>query len=261
MRDPDWKVKLHRTLLNVFRRTRTPVPNDFPEEKHRLFAQWMPPGIRTVIDVGAHGGEFARMMRTFLPEATILSFEPQRESYDVLRTAMGSDPQFKAFNVALGDTEGTIELFQNAFTPCSSLLPMTWRCIGAFPFTACTKKTTVAIRRLDAMVDVDALCDDVLLKIDTQGFEDRVIVGGTNVLRRARYVVLEVSFVPLYRGQQLFPAIRNLLESRGFRFVRLIQEMRQSFSNTVVQADALFERVPVAAPLHSHLGGNRLHGV
>ena len=38
-------------------------------------------GIKTVIDIGAHIGEFAQRIRAILPDADLVCFEPLREPF------------------------------------------------------------------------------------------------------------------------------------------------------------------------------------
>ena len=42
-------------------------------------------GIKTVLDVGAHAGEFASAVRAVLPDARIYAFEPLPDCYDKLQ--------------------------------------------------------------------------------------------------------------------------------------------------------------------------------
>jgi hypothetical protein len=44
-------------------------------------------GIRTVLDVGANTGQFARDIRGFLPDARIFAFEPGRDLFSPLERA------------------------------------------------------------------------------------------------------------------------------------------------------------------------------
>jgi FkbM family methyltransferase len=243
MQDPDWKVKLLCTLRNAFGGKRVPVPNKFSPPMREMHASWLPQGISTVIDVGAHVGEFASMMRSLLPTANIISFEPQAESYKKLQENMNGDQRFSSFNVALGSEHAMLDMYQNAFTPCSSLLPMTWKGIASYPFTIWARRQSVLVKRLDEMVDASSLQGDVLLKIDTQGYEDHVIAGAEKLLDRIKYILLEVSFVKLYKEQKLFPEIKAMLESKGFSYVRPIMKMKTSFTSEVVQEDALFQRM------------------
>jgi FkbM family methyltransferase len=62
--------------------------------------------IQTVLDVGANTGQFATAaIHEILPEATIYSFEPLRECYDLLVKNMSYVSKFRAFNFALGSED------------------------------------------------------------------------------------------------------------------------------------------------------------
>ncbi|EEU9512535.1 FkbM family methyltransferase, partial [Escherichia coli] len=56
-------------------------------------------------------------------------------------------------------------------------------------------------KRLD---DINDIKEVDLLKIDTQGSELNILVGGEQVLNNTLCIQLEVSFIPLYEGQPSF---------------------------------------------------------
>src|SRR5256885_15073710 len=80
--------------------------------------------IKTVIDAGAHSGEFALMIKKLLPDASVISFEPLKETFRQLENALRGMQNCQAFNCALGETNETIEMHRNDYTQSSSLLPM-----------------------------------------------------------------------------------------------------------------------------------------
>jgi hypothetical protein len=60
-----------------------------------------------------------------------------------------------------------------------------------------------------------------ILKIDTQGSDDRVLGGASEMLRsgRVRAVKFEVNFVGLYRWQARLGDMSNFLQESGSRFL------------------------------------------
>jgi hypothetical protein len=74
-------------------RWRPPKPQPvIPPEELEMIATFTPEqkpedhwlakcGIQTVLDVGAHVGEFAQHIRTMLPNADLISFEPLQEPF------------------------------------------------------------------------------------------------------------------------------------------------------------------------------------
>ena len=68
--------------------------------------------IDTVLDIGANNGQFALDIHTRLPKAKIYSFEPLQEAFRELTGNLKTVPGFRAFNIGLGDSNGTATIFQ-----------------------------------------------------------------------------------------------------------------------------------------------------
>ncbi len=91
--------------------------------------------IKTIIDVGAHAGEFAQMIGMMLPRTSVISFEPLKNEFERLQQSLTA-PDFRAFNFALGDQNETVKMRRSEFSQSSSLLPMAKLHKEAFPETA-----------------------------------------------------------------------------------------------------------------------------
>ena len=199
--------------------------------------------IRTIIDVGAHAGEFALTARALLPQARIYSFEPLPGGCRALRRKMRGDAAHTTFEVALGDESGEATFYRNDFSKSSSLLPMLRLHKEAFPWTTGETPLQVRVARLDDFLGELTLTPETLLKVDVQGFEDRVLRGAARVLPQVQYVLVEVSFRPLYEGQALFSDVNTFLAEAGFRYAGNVDQLLSPLDNTVLQADALFVAV------------------
>jgi FkbM family methyltransferase len=208
-----------------------------------LRRQWIrSAGIQTVIDVGAHAGEFSSAVRATLPDAQVYAFEPIPDCYSRMVKRLGSTRQFKAFPVAIGDTTGPVSFHRSSFTKSSSVLPMAPLHQDAFPWSAGAVTMSVSMKRLDEFLGEIELRSKVLLKLDVQGYELRALKGATTVLARVDYIVTEVSFRPLYEGQALFPEVFSFLSAQGFTFAGLLDQLPSPIDDTLLQADAIFVR-------------------
>jgi FkbM family methyltransferase len=199
-------------------------------------------GIQTVIDVGAHTGEFARMIQNVLPGASIICFEPLHEEFQRLQKLAHDGSVFKAFNFALGDRNGTIEINRSSYAQSSSILAMGELHQKAFPASASQTTETVEIRRLDDVLHDVELKPEIAIKIDVQGYEDKVIAGATATIAKAKAIIIEVSFRELYEGQPLFDRIFALLSNMGFRYMGNLYQLLSPVDGSPLQADALFVR-------------------
>jgi len=194
------------------------------------------------LDIGANTGQFALQFHRLLPDATIYSFEPLEECYKMLLKKMRHSPKFHAFNFALGDKNGDVPIYRNDYTPSSSLLSMKELHKQAFPFTIHATAQSIPIRRLDDIADKLDIVENILVKIDVQGTEDKVILGGEKLISRASILILETSFQRLYQGQPLFDDIYTLLKSKGFVYSGTEHTIRNPNDGGILQCDSIFCR-------------------
>ncbi len=199
-------------------------------------------GIRTVLDVGANVGQFAERVRKLLPAVTIHSFEPLPVVFRALERLAQRDASMFVHQTALGDADGETEMHENLFSPSSSILPMTPAHTNAFPGTAHTRPIRVPVTRLDAWASTRDLPEPILVKLDVQGYEDRVLAGGEATLKKVHALIVETSFRELYQGQLLFDDLHSLLRRLDFRCVGFENVSRERTSGVTLQADAVFLR-------------------
>ena len=227
------KKLLRRCGLDIRRRP--------PYEPFEWLRDW---NSRTVLDVGGNVGQFAVQIHRTLPEARVYSFEPLGDCCDQLRKVMAGVSQFQAFDFALGDATGRTQIHRSDAPESSSLLPMGQLHKRAFPYTAQTHVETIEIRRLDDIAADLQIEDNVLIKVDVQGAEDKVISGGRQMFARAAALIMETTFVPLYEGQVLFDAIYDRLRPMGFTYMGTEHIIRNPHTGRVLQCDSLFLRDP-----------------
>ncbi|HEY3964953.1 MAG TPA: FkbM family methyltransferase [Planctomycetaceae bacterium] len=229
-----WDVRRVQSIEHM-RRQRT---HDEQIEHLRFLKSY---GLRSVLDIGANTGQFAALAREVLPDPKIYSFEPLASCYAELCEQIGRMQPAEAFHFALGDENGTAPMRRNEFTPSSSLLSMNRLHWEELPESERSTEEMISIRRLDDVLSERVLETPLFVKIDVQGFEDRVLRGGAATIRRAVAVVLEMSAVPLYDGQPLFDDLYPLLRDWGFAYRGNIDQFRSRRDGRILQFDALFE--------------------
>jgi FkbM family methyltransferase len=198
---------------------------------------------RTIFDIGANVGEFAGAMELLFPGATIFSFEPLPQCYSALEQRMRNYPHFKGFNMGLAESSGEKSIFLSSSAPSSSFRPMAQLHKDAFPFSKGSQEVKVKIERLDDVMRTISYEGPTLIKIDVQGFEDQVIKGGLETVRRADTLIVETSFRTLYEGQPLFGDIYELVRDQGFQFVGIQDSLSDHRDGQVLQIDSVFEKL------------------
>ena len=197
---------------------------------------------QTVIDVGGYIGAFTFAIREMLPEAQVYTFEPLPDNFAKIKENHGGDPRVKTFNTALGDKRGEVDFWRSDFTPSSSILPMGELHKQTFPHTAGSTKVTVPTARLDDFLTEMTYIGKTLLKIDVQGYEETVLRGAVETLKKVDSVITEVSFMPLYEGQATFDQLNDLLKGYGFVYSGSFETLLSPVDGSILQSDALFVR-------------------
>lgn len=202
--------------------------------------------IESVIDCGANEGQFARGISGVFPKSKIYCFEPLEGPYEKLAAwAQTQNGRVQCFNVALGDHEGEVEMHRHdGHTPSSSLLPSTAHLRKLYPQTSTESLTKVRLTTLDKALEghLDRMPSDILLKLDVQGFEARVLRGAIEVLKKSSACVLEVSLDLLYEGQADFFELSYQLKEAGYRYAGNLDQVYGE-DGRVVYLDAVFLRV------------------
>ncbi|MFC2063883.1 FkbM family methyltransferase [Chloroflexota bacterium] len=199
-------------------------------------------GIQTVLDVGSYIGSFAYAIRHILPDADIYSFEPLPENFEDLVANLSPFGNFTAFNTAVGDRIGELEFYRSDFSPSSSALQMEELHRQTYPQSSHSTRVKVPVTTLDDQLKNLPLTPPVFLKIDVQGYEESVLRGAGKTLARVDFIEIEVSYQPLYSGQQLFDGIYKILLDAGFHFAGNLDSMLSPLDGSILQSDALFIR-------------------
>jgi FkbM family methyltransferase len=203
--------------------------NEFREKftRERLL-QHVVTGVEPVIfDVGAHHGESLAYLKPLFPKASIYSFEPDPNSFDVLYASAIEGASY--FNLALSDEDGTLSFYRNKISHTNSLFKVNLDSkdsIGiakaiaendATYFESFNEEVKVASMRLDSFTRQHSIGRIDLLKIDVQGAECRVLMGAVESLKNTSVIVMEISFFDYYEHQTSFMDVEKILLPLDFR--------------------------------------------
>jgi FkbM family methyltransferase len=200
--------------------------------------------ITCVLDVGANVGQYGARLREWGYPGRIVSFEPQASAHAALARRAAADPAWQvAPPMALGSSNGAIELEVSAESDMSSVLPQSALLRRVSPSSAVVRKETVPLHRLDEVAGSYLTPEDrVFLKIDTQGYEAEVLAGAGRLLERLAGIQLEMSLVPLYEGERDFRAMLDDLAALGFEPYLLLPGYFERKIARQLQVDGVFMR-------------------
>lgn len=200
--------------------------------------------INTIIDIGANRGQFLMEYVKYFPRARFYCFEPlENECLHLKELIKNYNNDITIINSALGNEDGTKKMYKHEYSPSSSILDTTDKCLEYYPQIKNQSKIEIPITTLDrytSRVNVGEN-NEILLKIDVQGYELEVLKGAEKTLKMITACLLEINFEPLYKDQPSFKEIYTLLNNAGFEYAGA---MDQNFNDDgkLVFSDILFIR-------------------
>ena len=128
-------------------------------------------------------------------------------------------------------------------SPSSSLLATTTHKESLFPQTQAQSDVPVVVSTLDETLAgvLPRMAPEILLKLDVQGYEDRVLRGSTRLLPSVHACLLEIGVDPLYVAQAAFKDVVVLLDRFGLTYAGNMEQYRAE-DGRVMWLDALFLR-------------------
>ena len=157
-----------------------------------------------MIDVGANVGDTIAILRAAVPGAGVLAVEGAPEHLGFLRRNVGHLEDVEVAAVYLGDTNQTVRAQREVRRGSGRLLP------GG---------EEVEVVTLDRLLeDRPRFASAAFLKVDTDGFDARVLRGATGLLAHARPVVFFELHPRLLAGSDPGGvAVLELLRDLGYR--------------------------------------------
>lgn len=254
---------LREVLGSIFGRQRVPMGSlGFFQRCFTLIDDRITPCV--LVDVGAADGWFVQVAHRFLKSRPrIFCYEPLRSKQNQLQALALEHPSVAFTPVALGDARIKLWINETRSTGLSSLraLDPHYAYYRANYDTSVAARYEVDVRRLDDELDSLALAEDnIVVKIDTQGFELQVLRGGERWLKsgRVKLLLLELMTVRKYEGASLYGEVLRYAESLGFSVFDIypgvheangyLSEFDVALVHSSVPFPELFSAEPAAPP-------------
>jgi FkbM family methyltransferase len=189
-------------------------------ELHAI-SPYLAPG-DVVIDVGANLGFMSVLFSKLTgPEGRIYSFEPSPLVYAKLSEVIRANhlSNVSPYNLGCGSQEQSMSLYRHRNSGNASLRP------DARVDRSTQQHQTVQIIKLDDFLG-PKLARLNFIKIDTEGFEDEVLLGAVGLLKRFKPIIyIELSTQYLASSQTSV----QLLQDYGYTFDREVDLRRDDF--------------------------------
>ena len=182
--------------------------------------------IETVIDVGAHKGEFIESILKVNSVTEIIGFEPQKKIFNILLKTFCKNNIVSLNNIALSEKEEKKIMKINKLSDTSTLndldqnsLFFKFKSYLLYEKNSITSEEVVSTTTIDIFFKNKQFGKNVLLKIDTEGYEFNVLMGAKKTIQRIKYVLIENQFSKMYKNVN-FEECHKFLTQHQFKLTK-----------------------------------------
>ncbi len=196
-----------------------------------------------ICDIGGYKGTWSYTAYKLCPTVKhVVFFEPQEKFIKDIETLEMPNIKKVIYHCGLGNTEE--EQFIKGGTHSASFLDISKNQTRYFPKSVYDKKEKVKIRILDTVYKNARLPYPDTIKIDVQGFELKVLKGGLEVLKKAHYLIIELSLQQFYKNQPSLAETISFLGKNNYVMVSHGYELRWSKNpGVILQMDGIFKNM------------------
>lgn len=176
--------------------------------------------IHTLIDVGAHKGEFINNILKRISINKIYAFEPNKNNFNELKKK-----KIKLYKLALDNKIAVKKILINKLSSTSTLSKVNKNSLffklknfitdNNDNYKECLVKTST----LDNIFKKKNIHANTLLKIDVEGYELNVLKGSKHILKKINYVIIENQFFTMYLNSK-FKKCDTLLLKNNFKLLK-----------------------------------------
>ena len=191
----------------------------------------------TIIDVGANTGQSIEEFKKIFKNPTIHAFEPQEDCYKILKKKFKKYKKIKINPNALSDSSKFKKFYYHTFESRNKS-----ELSGFYKLNKLSKDSInlknknykkkyvkninyyfkLKTIKLDDYIKKNKINKIDILKIDTQGHENKVLLGAKKNLKNIKLIRLELMFYDLYEKKLSFFEIEKILRDYKFELYDIL---------------------------------------
>tara|TARA_A100001201_G_scaffold13616_1_gene16648 strand:- start:461 stop:1078 length:618 start_codon:yes stop_codon:yes gene_type:complete len=173
--------------------------------------------INGVIHIGGHHGQEYKLYRKHPSIKNIVFFEPDPDSFNILKETTSGDDLVTTINTALGPFSCKASMHKETANDgqSNSILEPGLH-LRQYPNITFNDKYKVSVHPLDRYQPNKSLN---LINIDVQGFELQVFLGASRTLNNVDYIITEVNRDEVYKNCARVEDLDYFLGKYGFKRV------------------------------------------
>jgi len=193
----------------------------------------------SVIDIGAHKGEYISSIIKNFNISKAYCFEPNPKVFKILNNKISLNKKIELLNYGASNNSGNILFNENIESSSSSINELNknsnyykkkFFLLNFLGLNEVTKKIEIKVVTLSDFILENNINKIDLLKIDTEGHEFQVLSGLKDKMHMINLIHIEHHFDDMIIKDYKFTDIHNLLEKNGFKkYFKIKMRFRKSF--------------------------------
>lgn len=207
------------------------------------------PKIKTIFDIGANVGNVSLNFLQQFPNATVYSFEPSQKTFNLLQETLNGDSykdRSRKFKLGFYDKETEALLNITSFNGANSLMDITEEYHAMNPHIQKLESEMIELMRLDDFIERERIEQIDLVKIDVEGVEKQVLLGGKKTFsNKVDAVLMEISFIRHHRDEGEYIELFKLMHEFGFAPAKIYDIAHAENENKwkLAQFDCVFKKI------------------
>ena len=185
----------------------------------------------TVFDIGAHHGESIKLFIKKLNIKKIYSFEASPNNFEILKKKIKKydKEKIEIYNFGLGDeilksyinqTKESSSSTINKLNKDSKYFKKKLKILNIENENLFFYKVPIQLYTLDHFIEKNEIKNIDLLKIDTEGYEFRIIKGLSKYYTKIKLIYFEHHYDDMILKKYRFSDIHQLLTDRNFKMIK-----------------------------------------
>lgn len=195
---------------------------------------------KNIFDVGSHNGESIDFLKSLYSDSKFYGFEPQKDCFKILKKKYLNSRKIKILNYALGKKKEEKKMWKNVLSTTSTLSNLnnnskhfkTKSLILGNTKAGFYTKEKVKINTLFFFFKKFKLNELDIVKIDTEGYEIKVLLGLNKIANKIKVIIIEHNFTDYYKDYNL-SAIKKFLKKNSFKNIENLKFPFMKYTDSI----------------------------
>ncbi len=190
-----------------------------------------------IIDIGASDGWFFKILfnNKIMDNIFVFAYEPLKLYYNILEDFKNSHSNFDYKQIGIGDSDTTLKIKENnGLLGLSSFMEISdnYEYFKGNIDQSIKQEYEVPVKTLDSEFENNSIFnkfENIALKIDVQGFEEKVLKGAENLFNsgKIKVILIEITTIEKYRNSANYAEIFDFFHKKNYTLFDLLPFYRE----------------------------------